>query len=254
MPNFSNISAISRLGSRHLQISEIAAGRPRIGPRPLDKSLTATQPLLTLLILKSKINVKHECPRWQQSPKGANLKYKGHGQGHKVIELDFIWKGFISWVYMQLWSLYLVNLCFKSYGKCLRLFAIYKVIDTQTESHTDMTKIDAPEFHSGGIKINVINKCGVGGDSQIVVKDRNRDITKYTRAIFKQDMGSSFKQNVSYWTSGSPPLVSPPSQCKPFVLLCWRSNLLLPPGTLSPSRTSDCSTHPLSWWWSLGIV
>ena len=25
---------------------------------------------------------------------------KGHGQGHKVIELDVIWKGFISWVYM----------------------------------------------------------------------------------------------------------------------------------------------------------
>ena len=29
------------------------------------------------------------------------MQVKGHGQGHKVIELGAVWKGFISWVCMS---------------------------------------------------------------------------------------------------------------------------------------------------------
>ena len=35
-----------------------------------------------------------------QSVQIGYFKFKGHGQGHKVIGLGDIWKGFISWVWM----------------------------------------------------------------------------------------------------------------------------------------------------------
>ena len=32
--------------------------------------------------------------------KFLEMQVKSHGQGHKVIDLSVIWKGYISWVYM----------------------------------------------------------------------------------------------------------------------------------------------------------
>ena len=44
--------------------------------------------------------VKHKCPRGNKCQIGY-FQYKGHSQGHKVIDPDVIWKAFISWVYGQ---------------------------------------------------------------------------------------------------------------------------------------------------------
>ena len=64
-------------------------------------------------VIKTDVFVKHECPRRQKSPKLAIFSKKG--QGHKVIILGVIWKGFISWVCMPLWRLYFLR--FQSYGQ-----------------------------------------------------------------------------------------------------------------------------------------
>ena len=49
---------------------------------------------------------------------------KGHSQGHKVIDLGVIWKGFISWVYMP---------TMKSYG----LKVMVKVIFARVTGRQD---------------------------------------------------------------------------------------------------------------------
>ena len=57
---------------------------------------------------------------WNTNAPSGNIvqigyfKFKGHGQGHKVIDLGDIWKGFISWVWMPNMK-YL--LWFKSYDQ-----------------------------------------------------------------------------------------------------------------------------------------
>ena len=44
------------------------------------------------ILIKTGVFAKHKYPRWQQSPRLAILSIpgKGHGQGHKVIDLGVI--------------------------------------------------------------------------------------------------------------------------------------------------------------------
>ena len=68
----------------------------------------------------------HVCPRRQQSPK-SYIQLQDQNQGHKVIDLDVIWMGVISWVYMH--ALYEVSIAYGS-----RVIAKVKVDNRQTQS------------------------------------------------------------------------------------------------------------------------
>ena len=77
--------------------------------------------------------------------KVLEMYLKGRGQGQNVIDIGVIWKGLISWAYMP-------NM---KYLSLTRVMAMVKVFlpqsHRQTESQTGQ-KLDAPEFHSRGIK------------------------------------------------------------------------------------------------------
>ena len=66
-------------------------------------------------------------PRRQQSPK-SYFQLQDQNQGHKVIDLDVIWKGVISWLYMH--ALYEVSIAYACYGS--RVIAKVKVDNRQT--------------------------------------------------------------------------------------------------------------------------
>ena len=83
----------------------------------------------------------------QQSP-----KYKGHGQGNKVIDLVSFERVSSVEYACQIWSLYLLP--FKSYSQGLSVFATESQTDRVTDRVTDRTKTRCPdEFHFGGIKM-----------------------------------------------------------------------------------------------------
>ena len=70
---------------------------------------------------------------------------KGHHQGHKVIDLDVIWKGFISY-----------GACHNevSLSQSSKVMTEVKFVVFATGTQTDRRKLDALEFHSGGIITN----------------------------------------------------------------------------------------------------
>ena len=66
--------------------------------------------------------------------------YKGHGQGHKVVDLGVIWKGFISWVCMQIMK----SLSFTVQKLWLRLKFFLPQSHSKTESQSETgQKLDA---------------------------------------------------------------------------------------------------------------
>ena len=75
-------------------------------------------------------------------------QYKGHDQGNKVINLGVIWKGFISWVCIP--NMKSVSLRVQQLWPRLKIF-LARESDTQSHRQTGQ-KLNAPEFHSGGIK------------------------------------------------------------------------------------------------------
>ena len=84
--------------------------------------------------------VKYDCPLQQPSPNGY-LSYIG--QSHKAIDPDVILTGFISWVCMT--DTKFLFLMVKQLWPRLEFLL-------QTNTQTGQ-KLDAPKFHSGGIKM-----------------------------------------------------------------------------------------------------
>ena len=103
--------------------------------------------------MKTGVFVKHECPRRQQSPKLAVLSTRS--QGH--------------WPWCHLKGFHLLSMLAKyevsiSYGSKVMakvkgfFLATESQTDRQTESQTGQ-KLDAPEFHSGHIKMILPVMC-----------------------------------------------------------------------------------------------
>ena len=103
--------------------------------------------------IRTGVFVKHECPRWQQSPKMAifSIKVPVKVTGPLIL-VSFERVALVEYA-CQIWSMYL--LVFKSNGQCLGLFC-HKV----TEPQTDRTKSRCPGIpfwgHKNGLYIQNI--------------------------------------------------------------------------------------------------